>query len=117
MAQTVSEQPRLLLVAGPNGAGKTTVTERGLAHTWFAGCEYINPDLIARDTFGDWNAYDSILKAANLAAQKRSCVCTSVGALLLRVCFLPQIRCCFYGRPWLRVTLRACFLLEQRPCY
>lgn len=71
MAQTVTEQPRLLLVAGPNGAGKTTVTERGLAHTWFAGCEYINPDLIARDIFGDWNAYDSILNAANLAAEKR----------------------------------------------
>jgi predicted ABC-type ATPase len=41
------EQPRLLLVAGPNVAGKTTVTERGLAHEWFAGCEYVNPDFIA----------------------------------------------------------------------
>ncbi|CAH1194831.1 hypothetical protein NTGBS_190004 [Candidatus Nitrotoga sp. BS] len=34
----LAEQPRLLLVAGPNGAGKTTVTERGLAHEWFARC-------------------------------------------------------------------------------
>ncbi len=49
-------KPRILMVAGPNGESKTTVTERGLAHEWFAGCEYINPDFIARDQFGDWNS-------------------------------------------------------------
>lgn len=64
-------KPRLLVIAGPNGAGKTTVTERGLAHEWFAGCEYINPDFIARDEFGDWNSPDAILKAAQLATQRR----------------------------------------------
>ena len=37
------ERPRLLVVAGPNGGGKTTVTERGLAHEWFGGCEYTRP--------------------------------------------------------------------------
>jgi len=45
--------PRLLIVAGPNGAGKTTVTDAGLAHRWFEGCEYINPDLIAQRELGD----------------------------------------------------------------
>jgi len=43
------QKPRLLVIAGPIGAGKTTVTERGVAHEWFAGCQYINPDFIARD--------------------------------------------------------------------
>ena len=66
-----NEQPRLLLVAGPNGAGKTTVTERGLAHEWFTGCEYVNPDFIARDEFGDWNSPEAILRAANLAQERR----------------------------------------------
>jgi len=66
-----TEQPRLLLVAGPNGAGKTTVTERGLAHEWFAGCEYINPDFIARDEFGDWNSITAIHQAANAAQERR----------------------------------------------
>jgi predicted ABC-type ATPase len=66
-----NEQPRLLLVAGPNGAGKTTVTERGLAHEWFAGCEYVNPDFIARDEFGDWNSPQAIVRAANLAQKRR----------------------------------------------
>ena len=66
-----SHNPRLLVIAGPNGAGKTTVTERGLAHEWFAGCEYINPDFIARDEFGDWNSPEARLKAAQLATQRR----------------------------------------------
>lgn len=66
-----SDQPRLLLVAGPNGAGKTTVTERGLAHEWFAGCEYVNPDFIARDEFGDWNSVTAIHQAANVAEARR----------------------------------------------
>lgn len=74
----MNEQPRLLLVAGPNGAGKTTVTERGLAHEWFAGCEYINPDFIARDEFGDWNSPTAIVQAANKAAQRRE-VCLQEG--------------------------------------
>ncbi len=64
-------RPRLLIVAGPNGAGKTTVTERGLSHEWFGGCEYINPDLIARDEFGDWNSDTAIRSAAERARERR----------------------------------------------
>jgi predicted ABC-type ATPase len=63
----LDERPRLLIVAGPNGSGKTTVTERGLAHEWFGGCEYINPDIIARDEFGDWNSDTSVRRAADVA--------------------------------------------------
>jgi predicted ABC-type ATPase len=65
-------QPRLLIVAGPNGAGKTTVTERGLRHEWFQDCEYINPDNIARDVYGDWNSPDAVLKAAQEADRRRA---------------------------------------------
>lgn len=64
-------QPRLLIVAGPNGSGKTTVTERGLAHEWFGGCEYINPDNLARDVYGDWNSPSAVLQAAQLAQERR----------------------------------------------
>lgn len=49
MKVEAAERPRLLIVAGPNGAGKTTITEAGLAHQWFAGCEYVNPDEIATE--------------------------------------------------------------------
>jgi predicted ABC-type ATPase len=64
-------KPRVLLVAGPNGSGKTTITERGLAHEWFEGCTYINPDLIARDEFGDWNSPTAVIQAANMAQTRR----------------------------------------------
>ena len=49
-------RPVLLVVAGPNGAGKTTVTVRLRAERWSEGVEYLNPDDIARDRFGDWNS-------------------------------------------------------------
>ena len=71
MTLQVEERPRLLIVAGPNGSGKTTVTEQGLAHTWFEGCEYMKPDLIARDEFGDWNSPSAVLKAAQAAKIRR----------------------------------------------
>lgn len=61
-------KPRLIVVAGPNGAGKTSITEQLLRHEWMGGCEYVNPDTIARDEFGDWNAPDAVLKAAARAA-------------------------------------------------
>lgn len=66
-----AERPRLLVVAGPNGSGKTSVTEQGLRHEWFRDCLYINPDNLARDRFGDWNAPASILQAAQLADKMR----------------------------------------------
>ena len=68
---SAGERPRLLIVAGPNGSGKTTVTERGLAHEWFGGCEYINPDIIARDEFGDWSSDSAVRKAADVAQERR----------------------------------------------
>jgi predicted ABC-type ATPase len=44
---------------------------RGLAHEWFVGCEYVNPDFIARDEFGDWNSTTAVLQAANVAQERR----------------------------------------------
>ena len=67
----MSDAPRLIVVAGPNGAGKTSITEQLLRHEWMGGCEYVNPDYIARDEFGDWNAPDAVLRAAVLAKEKR----------------------------------------------
>lgn len=64
-------KPVLLVVAGPNGAGKTTVTGRLRAERWSEGVEYLNPDEIARDRFGDWNSPDAVLKAAQWTKQRR----------------------------------------------
>jgi predicted ABC-type ATPase len=64
-------KPRLIVVAGPNGAGKTSITEQLLRHEWMGGCEYVNPDYIARDEFGDWNAHEAVMKAALHAEEVR----------------------------------------------
>jgi len=64
-------KPRLIVVAGPNGAGKTSITEQLLRHEWMGGCEYINPDLIAKEQFGDWNAPSAVIDAANRAKEMR----------------------------------------------
>ncbi|MEO7034451.1 MAG: zeta toxin family protein [Polyangiaceae bacterium] len=74
-------RPRLLIVAGPNGAGKTTITEQGLAHDWFGGCEYVNPDLIAEREFGNWNDPAIVLQAARVATERRE-VCLRDGRSL-----------------------------------
>ncbi|MDR1198286.1 MAG: zeta toxin family protein [Prevotellaceae bacterium] len=65
------EKPKLLIVAGPNGSGKTSVTGKILKHVWIEGCEYVNPDNIARDMFGDWNSPEAVMKAAQYATEKR----------------------------------------------
>ena len=56
-------QPRLIVVAGTKGSGKTPITEQLLRHIWVDGCEYVNPDNIARDVCGDWNAPEAVLAA------------------------------------------------------
>jgi len=76
------EKPKLLIVAGPNGSGKTSVTDKILKHDWVEGCEYINPDNIARDEFGDWNSPDAVIQAACLATEKRE-ECISKGHSLI----------------------------------
>jgi predicted ABC-type ATPase len=59
------------MIAGPNGSGKTTVTVSLRRDQWSEGVEYINPDDIAKEKFGDWNSRDSILSAANWAENRR----------------------------------------------
>jgi predicted ABC-type ATPase len=64
-------KPVLLVVAGPNGAGKTTVTAQLRAERWSEGVEYINPDEIARDRFGDWNEPKAVIAAARWSEARR----------------------------------------------
>ncbi|MDE6577456.1 MAG: zeta toxin family protein [Muribaculaceae bacterium] len=60
----IGKKPELIVIAGPNGSGKTSVTTRFLHHEWAEGVTYINPDLVAKEIYGDWNSPDAVLKAA-----------------------------------------------------
>lgn len=64
-------RPVLIVIAGPNGSGKISVTSKILHHDWLEDSEYINPDNVARDVFGDWNNQESVLKAANYCNEWR----------------------------------------------
>ncbi len=64
-------QPVLIVVAGPNGSGKTTLTARLKQDHWSDGVEYLNPDDIARDRFGDWNSPEAVLAAARWTENRR----------------------------------------------
>jgi predicted ABC-type ATPase len=63
--------PVLLVIAGPNGSGKTTITEHLRAEQWSEGVEYLNPDDVARDRFGDWNSPSAVAQAARWVTQRR----------------------------------------------
>jgi predicted ABC-type ATPase len=65
------KKPTLIVVCGPNGSGKTSITRKILRHEWIDNCTYINPDDIAKDIFGDWNAPEAIIDAANYAKDLR----------------------------------------------
>lgn len=64
-------KPVLLVIAGPNGAGKTTLTERLRKDRWSEGVEYLNPDEVARDRFGDWNSPEAVMDAARWTTARR----------------------------------------------
>ena len=64
-------KPVLLVIAGPNGSGKTTVTGQLKADHWSDDVEYLNPDDIARDRFGDWNDAAAVLSAAQWTQARR----------------------------------------------
>lgn len=65
-------RPTLCIVAGPNGSGKTTTTLQLLQHEWAATSQYINPDNIAQEQFGDWNSPSAVLQAAREATRLRN---------------------------------------------
>lgn len=60
-------KPKLIIIAGANGCGKTSIKKNLMSNPWTAGCEYINPDDIARDQFGGWDKKEHFEKAQHYA--------------------------------------------------
>lgn len=80
-------KPVLIIIAGPNGSGKTTITSQILKHEWLADCIYINPDIIAKEKFGDWNSAETVVKAAQYAATLRNECISNKKSLIFETVF------------------------------
>lgn len=58
------KKPLLVILAGPNGSGKSTLSESICASGLVDTCVYINPDILAKEKYGDWNNPEACIKAA-----------------------------------------------------
>jgi predicted ABC-type ATPase len=90
--------PVLLVIAGPNGSGKTTVTVRLRADQWSEGVEYLNPDDVARDRFGDWNSPGATLEAARWTTARREELLASQKGIAFETVFSTDDKLDFVAR-------------------
>jgi predicted ABC-type ATPase len=90
--------PVLLVIAGPNGAGKTTVTVRLRADRWSEDVEYLNPDDIARDRFGDWNSPEATLEAARWTTERREALLAAHQGIAFETVFSTRDKLSFVAR-------------------
>jgi predicted ABC-type ATPase len=91
-------KPVVLVIAGPNGSGKTTVTARLRASYWSHGVEYLNPDDVARDRFGDWNSPEAVLKAAQWTDARREELLQAHAGLAFETVFSTESKVDFVQR-------------------
>lgn len=91
-------KPVLLVIAGPNGSGKTTVTVRLRTDQWSEGVEYLNPDDIARDRFGDWNSPEATLEAARWTTARREELLTARQGIAFETVFSTDDKLGFLDR-------------------
>jgi len=91
-------KPVLLVIAGPNGSGKTTVTVRLRADRWSEDVEYLNPDDVARDRFGDWNSPEATLKAARWTTERREALLAAHQGIAFETVFSTDDKLDFVAR-------------------
>lgn len=64
--------PNLTVFAGPNGSGKTTLTRPMLQSLRERGIDYMNPDDVAKEKFGGWEAPGAFLKTVTYVEDWRN---------------------------------------------
>ena len=90
--------PVLLVIAGPNGAGKTTVTVKLRNEKWSDNVEYLNPDDVARDRFGDWNSPQASLDAARWTSERREALLAARAGIAFETVFSTEDKLDFVVR-------------------
>lgn len=107
-------KPVLLVIAGPNGAGKTTVTVKLRAERWSEGVEYLNPDDIARDRFGDWNSPEAVLSAARWTEARREELLAQKAGIAFETVFSTDAKVDFLRRALLEGYFVRLFFIGTR---
>jgi predicted ABC-type ATPase len=90
--------PALLVIAGPNGAGKTTVTVKLRTEKWSDDVEYLNPDDVARERFGDWNSPQASLDAARWTTARREVLLAGRAGIAFETVFSADDKIDFVAR-------------------
>lgn len=91
-------KPTLLVIAGPNGAGKTTVTVKLRTEKWSDDVEYLNPDDVARERFGDWNSPQASLDAARWTTARREVLLAERAGIAFETVFSADDKLDFVAR-------------------
>ena len=107
-------RPALLVICGPNGAGKTTITAKLRAERWSEGVEYLNPDEIARDRFGDWNSPDAVMRAAAWTDARREELLTAHLGIAFETVLSTQSKIEFIARAKRDGYFVRCFFVGTR---
>ncbi|MER2561213.1 MAG: hypothetical protein ABTQ32_10855 [Myxococcaceae bacterium] len=82
---------------------------------WREGVEYLNPDDIAQERFGDWNSAEAVRAAATWAAARREELLASGSGIAFETVFSTNEKVDFLRRARAGV-LRSCLLRDdQRP--
>ena len=91
-------KPVLLVIAGPNGAGKTTVTVSLRENHWSENVEYLNPDEVAQQRFGNWNSPEAIIQAAQWTTNRREELLASGAGIAFETVFSAPDKVLFLER-------------------
>jgi predicted ABC-type ATPase len=67
---------------------------------WSDNVEYLNPDDIARDRFGDWNSPEASLKAARWTTQRREELLAQRAGIAFETVFSTEEKLDFIARAW-----------------
>lgn len=68
------------------------------AERWSEGVEYINPDNVARDRFGDWNSPSAVIQAAQWAEARREALLAARAGIAFETVFSVPDKVAFLQR-------------------
>ena len=92
------------------------MTVRLRADRWSEDVEYLNPDDIARDRFGDWNSPEATLEAARWTTDRREALLAAHQGIAFETVFSTRDKLSFVARAKDQGYFVRLFFIEARLC-